>query len=247
MRIIILVGAIACATYGPVAAQEVEAPLPLPVQLRSEGNAILPAGTEIQLRMNETITTSGNTWQEGDTFNLVVAEDVMLGQYIVIPAGTPAVGRITWLTSRGMFGKSGKMDVELEHIEIHGRQIAINGTYRQEGEGATLETLGGVLVAGVFGGIVTGRSARIPNGRELRATTEAPIELAIAASEIDYDHQASTSEILERGRPDAVSVRRTPGVHPSAALVQQRREYDEALETARQESAGQVELAPEGE
>lgn len=189
MRLILVVSALALSFQGPAIAQEAEAPLPLPLQLRSEVNAVLPAGTDIMLRMNETLTTSGNTWEEGDAFSLVVAEDVMLGQYVIMPAGPPATGRITWLTSRGMFGKSGKMDIELEHIEIHGRQIALNGTYRQEGEGATLETLGGVLVAGVFGGIVTGRSARIPNGRELRATTE-------AASEIDYDYQASTAEIL---------------------------------------------------
>ena len=157
---------------------------PLAVQEQRSGNAVLPANTEITMRMNEEVTTRGDSWSEGDTFNLTVSNDVMLGSYVVIPRGSRASGRITWLTSRGMFGKSGKMDIELEYVEVNGQRIAVDGTYRQEGEGATLATVGGVILAGVFGGFITGRSARIPADRELTATTEADLELAIPASAV---------------------------------------------------------------
>lgn len=168
----------------PLSAQEVGAPLPLPVQRQNEGNAILPANTEISLRLNQDITTKGNTWSEGDTFNLTVSTDVMLGDYVIIPEGSLGVGRITWLTSKGAFGKSGKMDIELEYVEVAGRRIRIDGTYRQEGEGNTVATVGGVVVASVFAGFITGKSAHMPQGRELTATTESDIELGIPASAI---------------------------------------------------------------
>jgi hypothetical protein len=148
------------------------------------GNAVLPASTEVLLRMSEEVTTQGNQWDEGDTFRLTVARDVMLGDYVVIPAGAPATGRIKWLTSRGAFGKSGKMDIELQSVEVGGRTIQLNGTYRQEGDGATLATVGGVLLAGPFAGFITGKSGRIPEGRELTASTEQPIELAISADAV---------------------------------------------------------------
>lgn len=167
----------------PVMAQDT-GPMPLPVQQQNSGNASLPANTEITLRMNQEVTTRGRTWSEGDTFHLTVADDVVLGDYVVIPEGSRALGRITWMTNRGAFGKSGKMDIELEHVEVSGRRIRIDGTYRQEGEGATLETIGGVLLAGVFAGFITGRSARIPQGRELVARTESPLELAIPSSAV---------------------------------------------------------------
>lgn len=64
----------------------------------------LPAETQIPLKMTQTVITKGNSWKEGDQFNLAVAADVKLGDYTVIPAGTKAVGRIKWLTSRGAFG-----------------------------------------------------------------------------------------------------------------------------------------------
>ena len=141
--------------------------------------AILPANTEILLRMNQEITTQGQGWSEGDTFNMTVAHPVMLGGYVIIPQGTRAVGRISWLTSKGAFGKSGKMDVELEYLELGGQRVALDGTYRQEGEGNTVATVGGVILAGVFAGFITGRSARIPQGRELMATLESDVPVAL--------------------------------------------------------------------
>lgn len=164
------------------AAQQSEAPVPVQaVRAAPQPEHVLPAGTEIPLKMSQLVTTKGDSWDEGDQFYLTVAADVMLGQYVVIPEGTRGVGRITWLTSRGAFGKSGKMDIELEYLELNGRRINIDGTYRQEGNGATLATVGGVLVASVFAGFITGRSGEIPQGRELMATLEANLPVALPA------------------------------------------------------------------
>ncbi|MFC3097401.1 hypothetical protein [Alteraurantiacibacter palmitatis] len=155
----------------PVTLQAVEAP-PAPA-------ARLPANTEILLRMNQEVTTRGDSWSEGDSFAMSVVHPVMLGGYVVIPAGTRAVGRITYLTNRGAFGKSGKMDIELQYLELGGQRVNLDGTYRQEGEGNTLATVGGVVVAGVFAGFITGKSAVIPQGRELMATLEQDVPVSL--------------------------------------------------------------------
>lgn len=155
---------------------------PAPIQAVPIGQRAargLPANTEILLRMDEEVTTKGRTWDEGDNFNLSVVDDVMLGDYVVIPAGTRGVGVITWLTSKGAFGKSGKMDVELLYLRLNGRRISIDGTYRQEGEGNTAATIGGAIAADVFAGFITGRSGRIPQGRELMATLEKDLPVAL--------------------------------------------------------------------
>lgn len=158
---------------GTAQAQTTDSDVPVQaVQAAAEPQVFLPAGTEIPLKMTQTITTKGDSWKEGDQFNLVVAADIRLGDYIIIPQGTKAVGRITWLTSRGAFGKSGKMDIELEYLQLGNRRVNIDGTYRQEGSGATLATVGGVLAAGVFAGFITGKSGEIPQGRELTANLE---------------------------------------------------------------------------
>lgn len=158
------------------------APLPLQVARVDQPRYALPANTEVLLSMNQEVTTKGKTWDEGDNFDMSVVQDVTFGDYVVIPKGSHAVGKITWLTSKGAFGKSGKMDVSLEYVEVGGRRIPVEGTYRQEGEGNTVATIGGVILAGVFAGFITGKSGRIPQGRELMAHTKDDIPLAIEGS-----------------------------------------------------------------
>ena len=204
----------------PVAATAQDAPLA--VQKAGEaaqGNAVLPANTEVLLSMSQEVTTKGTTWKEGDTFKLSVEKDVMLGDYVVIPEGSPAYGRITWLTSKGAFGKSGKMDIEIEHVEVGGRKIRLDGTYRQEGEGNTLATVGGVIAAGIFAGFITGKSGRIPVGRELKATTEEPIELAVSAAAVHRDVKQAT--LAPAGGPQAplATAAAAPAPAPAARPV----------------------------
>jgi len=111
---------------------------------------VLPKNTEVLLSMNETLTTKKKKTQEGDTFHMTVVHDVMLKDYVVIPKGSRATGEVTWLTGKGAFGKSGKMEIELRYVEVNGQPIKLMGTFRQEGEGNTVATIGGVVLAGVF-------------------------------------------------------------------------------------------------
>lgn len=162
---------------GAVAQEET----PLVATLAQAPGIVLPANTELRMTMNQEVTTRGRTWSQGDTFDLTLTHDVMVGNYVVIPRGSRGVGRITWLTNRGAFGKSGKMDIALEYVVVNGRNIPIAGTYRQEGEGNTLATAGGVIVAGAFAGFITGKSAIIPQGRELIAHTREDLPVALPA------------------------------------------------------------------
>ncbi len=160
-----------------------EAPVPAVALQRPAGQpAALPANTELLLSMNDDLTTKGI--EEGHKFRLTLVRDVTLGDYVVIPKGTPAVGEVTWKTGKGAFGKSGKMEVALRYIDMNGRHVPIEGKYRQEGEGNTAATVAGVIAAGVFAGFITGKSAKIPQGRELKAfTTEAlPVALPETAA-----------------------------------------------------------------
>ena len=167
---------------GTAIAQGTAEPLPLPLEVSpvaAEPAAVLPANTEVLLSVNQDVTTKGKKWNEGDTFNLTVVHDVIHQNHMVIPKGSRAVGEIAWLTDKGMFGKSGKMDIELKYVEVGGRRVDIDGTYRQEGEGNTLATVGGVVLVGVFAGFITGKSAVVPQGRELMAHTQHDIPLAL--------------------------------------------------------------------
>lgn len=177
--------AIACAAH-PGFAQDgsplvvSQAPLAVVAKpLSAPPNAALPQNTEVLLSFNDTLTTKGKRWQEGDNFNLSVVRDVTLSGRVVIPRGTLAVGRVSWLTGKGMFGKSGKMEIDLEYIDLDGLRVPITGNYRQEGQGNAAATVGGVVVAGVLAGVITGKSGQIPKGMQIigRTKDKLPVNL----------------------------------------------------------------------
>lgn len=164
----------------PVTAQTIkDEPLVITPQEEPDDILYLPANTEVVVALNQTLTTKGKAFREGDTFSLTVQHHVFLNDIVVIPKGARAVGRITWMTSKGAFGKSGKMEIDIEYVEVNGRMIPLEGHFRQEGEGNTVATVGGVVAAGVFAGFITGKSATIPRGRELIAYTRDAVPVRI--------------------------------------------------------------------
>ena len=161
-----------------------QAPAPAPIVATapppaSPNVAYLPANTEVLLSMNDDLTTKGGRVDVGTKFDLTVVHDVKLADLVVIPKGSRGVGEITWKTGKGAFGKSGKMDIELRYIDVAGGRVPITGKFRQEGEGNTVATVGTVILVGVFAGFVTGKSAKIPRGRELMAHTIDPVPVQL--------------------------------------------------------------------
>ena len=139
----------------------------------STGALMLGAGTPITLAVSQEVNSS--THRAGDTFPLTVLNDVSIGNTVVIPRGTPAVGEITWRTGKGAFGKSGKMELSLRYVELNGQRIPVTGDFRQEGEGNTIATGVAIIAVGVFAGFVTGKRARLPVGRELMSQLAQPV------------------------------------------------------------------------
>ena len=116
----------------------------------------------------------------GDKFDMTVARDVMLGNYVVIPRGTHGHGQLTYRTGKGAFGKSAKMEFDLIDVVLPSRTISLAGHYRIEGNGNTGAAVGAVVAVGVFGAFVTGHSAVAPQGSEWKAATKEPLAVSIS-------------------------------------------------------------------
>ena len=169
----------------PVFAQEVPASGSDPIVV--EGTRVsptgqsrlqMPANTRVLLRMSQNVTTKGKRWFEGEAFSLAVAQNVNIGGTVVIPAGSRAVGTITWLSNPGVFGKRGKIEVSLEYVETGQQRIELEGTYRQEG-GAKARK--GKRGRRLFGRMFSSANAVIPRGHQLTATTQYPVTFVVPA------------------------------------------------------------------
>lgn len=132
--------------------------------------ATVPANTEVVLKLNKELNSQ--QIKKGDKFDLTVAQDVTVGNTVVIPRGTPAHGEVTMRTGKGAFGKSAKFEVEMRSIDLNGRTIPLNGHFRQAGKGNAGAAVGAVVAVGVFGAFVTGHSAVYKEGAEFKATTK---------------------------------------------------------------------------
>jgi hypothetical protein len=216
------------ATISSVAAARENEPVAAPSTAAAVG-ALLPANTEVVVRLNEALSSS-NT-RAGRRFEVSVARDVVVGNAVVIPRGTPGVGEVTWRTGRGAFGKSGKMEIAVTALSLDGRTVPVSGKTRLEGRGGTGATIGAVLVGGLVAGVfVTGRSASFEQGHEWRAFTTETLALG-GAVPVTAPVMVAAAPIASVAPVGTIEVAAVPTVVP-VALVAPARPVEVALVSA---------------
>jgi hypothetical protein len=188
------------ATPSLVAAASVRAP------------ATLAAGTPLVVTLDQDLTTSAN--KVGDIFLVTVAHDVVDGATVVIPQGTVGHGEVTFVTRRGGFGKGGIIGIALRDIELDGREILLDGHYREEGKSRTGATAATFFAVGVFSGFIKGNESGIPKGRELRARTGQDVAYTPASSAPPAPIRITAPALSAGGTP--VAPASTPSITTSS-------------------------------
>ncbi len=183
VSLLVAVPAVAQDAAAPaVEATVVEATPAVPVMVEKPvevtTGTMLPSNTDVWLSVDSEITSK--KMQQGDKIAFKVSRDVMMGQFVVIPRGTPAEGHVSYRTGKGVFGKSAKFEFDIDRIMLNGRDIPVAGHHRIEGRGNTGATVGAVVAVGVIGGLfVTGRSATMAQGSEWKASTKEPLAITV--------------------------------------------------------------------
>ena len=183
---------IACATPAfaqteavPAVSPAVATPVAPPVAAPATTNAVLRTGTEVALRLSEELTTQGKKLRVGNRFRLEMSEPVIVQGLTVIPAGSPAVGEITDVRNKGMWGKSGRLVARLLYVTVNGRQIRLTGAFDDKGVaggvGAVAVSAVVFLPAGFF---MTGTSATVPMGTVIKGFIDEDVPLTIAAEAV---------------------------------------------------------------
>lgn len=142
---------------------------------------VLRIGTKVPLRLSEELTTKGKRLRVGQRFNMEVAEAVMVNGQVVIPAGSPAVGEITEVRNKGMWGKSGHLTAQMLHVSVNGRPIRMSGTFDDKGVTGTAGVVGAAVLIPVAGFFMTGTSARIPMGAAVTGFIAEDVPIAFSA------------------------------------------------------------------
>lgn len=158
------------ATVAPAAPQAV-------IVSPAAGN-VLRAGTEVPLKLEEGLDSNDKTIREGQQFHLTVANDVMLGNMVVIPAGSQATGEITDLRRKGMWGKSGHISARALNVRVGDRLIRLTGNFDEHGVTGTAGVVGAVVFVPIAGFFMTGTSAKMPAGSGVKAFLDEDLTIA---------------------------------------------------------------------
>jgi len=126
-----------------------------------DNSTVLHAGIPIQLETRDELTTEHKALKVGQKVEMEVIQPLLLNDHVVIAAGSRAIGEITAVRNKGMWGKSGGINIKVLYAEANGRQIRLNGTFDERGETGTAGVIGAIAILPVAGFFVTGTSARI--------------------------------------------------------------------------------------
>jgi hypothetical protein len=141
----------------------------------SQTRFVLEDGTPIKLVLAETISSADE--HKGNLVLFTVAEEVALGDVVVIPKGANAWGTITIVKPKRKLGRPGKLEVAIDKVRLADGEkaplIAIRG---ENGDSHQGQMATGIAVSGVFAWpaaplflLIHGKDVTMPKGTETMA------------------------------------------------------------------------------
>jgi hypothetical protein len=154
-----------------------------PIAAPTTTNAVLRVGTPVPLRLSEELTTKGKKLRVGQRFRMETSEPVMVQGAVVIPVGSPAVGEITDVRNKGMWGKSGHLAGRVLYVTVNGRQIRMSGAFDDKGVAGGIGAVAmSAIVFAPAGFFMTGTSAKVPVGAAIKGFVDEDVQLSLAAA-----------------------------------------------------------------
>lgn len=130
--------------------------------------ALLPAGTEIRVRLLETVSSSSAV--ERQPLLLETLEDIVVDGEVVVASGARAEGTVVRAQRRHGFGRRGKMAFTVDRAQaVDGGMLPLTEETSFRGNDRYSKAAVVTLLFGPFGIFVKGRDVEIPAGTELSA------------------------------------------------------------------------------
>jgi hypothetical protein len=151
----------------PPAPQNPPAAQPPAQAAEQPAKLVLKEGTDVKLKFAQDL--SSKTANDDDPVNLVLDEDLKVGDVTVCKAGAKAVGTITHAKKAGMMGKGGELNMRLEYLLVGDTRMRLRGTKGKEGEGKVGAAVALTVIFGPIGLIKHGKNVEVKQGTPLLA------------------------------------------------------------------------------
>ena len=131
---------------------------------------VLQEGADVNLKFSQDL--SSKTATEDDPVNLVLDQDLKIGDIVIAKAGAKAVGTITHVKKAGMMGKAGELNMRLQYLIVGDTRLKLRGTKGKEGQGKEGTAVALTVLFGPIGLIKHGKNVDIKEGTPLLAYTD---------------------------------------------------------------------------
>lgn len=139
---------------------------------------LLARGTPVPLVFDVEVTSQ--TAQVGDKILMALAEDLKVGNVVVAPKGSLAVGNVMQVDKTGAGGAPGDITFKAESLIVHGTVIELCGSALREGQANPPNAAVLIPVVGPFTLIRHGKAAVITAGTPFIASVRADTQIAPA-------------------------------------------------------------------
>ena len=187
-------------TTTPTSTQGTTAPSG-PVEVNSGETGVIPAGQELDVRLQSTLSSENATVEQ--RFEATTVTDVTQNGRVLIPAGSVVRGVVTDVKRPGRIDRAGSLTLSFDQIVVRGREYPIramatqvfeSGGIREEtgtaGAGAGVGAVVGGLIGGLKGAILgavigaggavaatEGKDITLPAGSIVRIRLDSPLRM----------------------------------------------------------------------
>ena len=165
---------------GVAHAQEAKAPAPVATvatvaTATGPEKLVLREGADVNLKFAQDL--SSKTATEDDPVNLLLDQDLKIGDFVIAKAGAKAVGTISHAKKAGMMGKAGELNMRLQYLIVGDTRLKLRGTKGKEGQGKEGTAVALTVLFGPIGLIKHGKNVDIKAGTPLLAYTDENFEV----------------------------------------------------------------------
>jgi hypothetical protein len=118
----------------------------------------VPVGQQLDVRLQSSLSSA--TADIEDHFEATTVVDLMQGDRVLIPAGSPVRGVVRSVDSAGRLDRTGSLTVAFDQITVRGRRYPIRALatdiFKSELEGEAPRVAAGAGVGAIVGGILGG-------------------------------------------------------------------------------------------
>lgn len=175
----------------------------------------VPAGAVVQVELVEDISTK--TARAGDSFALRLSAPLIVGDRILLAAGTPGEGVVISASKPGMGGKPAKLVLAARYLSLRHGQAPLEGLQlasagRNNGTAASVVGLTGFAFAplGYLGLAVQGGNATFPKGTTATAKLATDMVLPpigrASRAQVAQAQEAADAEDTDAGEGAAIEV-----------------------------------------